>query len=381
VETLRCPKCLNRLVEGGVKRCPACGARLKTRGRSAPADDEMATRPRVLVERELQARIEAQTASGFRQRRRAAKTARRIAALPPSLFDAAGALMDTGNGSWTSTSAPNPVVIDLPVSAIHDVRPLRVESETVRVSEPEPLALVAPVIEIAPVKAVEPEPEPEREPEGEPAPFEAPSNRAHRRRAVRVEHRWRLRRANRPAADDEPGPAPEAAVTPLVDAAEVGEAASVVDQIVPEPVVIAEPEPEPVVAEPEPEPVVAGESEPEPEPRSLLAATLEAVVVATGEPEPEPFVAAVVEPAPEPEPVVAAAPKPELVEQREPAPAAPRGAVDWEPSTSLWARRVFDAGSKRQRAVTWPRPCEPPPQDHLARDYIDAEVAEPARTD
>src|SRR6185436_16644471 len=110
VETLRCPKCLNPLVDGGVKRCSACGARLKSRGRTSSADDEMASRPRVLVERELQARIEAQTASGFRQRRRAAKAARRIAALPPSLFDAAGALIDYGNGSWGAASTPNPVV-------------------------------------------------------------------------------------------------------------------------------------------------------------------------------------------------------------------------------------------------------------------------------
>ena len=114
----------------------------KGRGRSTVADDEIAARLRVLVERELQARIEAQTASGFRQRRRAAKTARRIAALPPSLFDAAGAAAaDTGAGSWSASSAPNPVVIDLPVSAIHDMKPLRVDSEVVHVREPEPLVV------------------------------------------------------------------------------------------------------------------------------------------------------------------------------------------------------------------------------------------------
>src|SRR6185295_3555396 len=87
VETLRCPTCLNRLSDGGVKHCPACGARVRTRrGSKVVTGDAVFNRPRTLVERELQARIEAQTASGFLQRRRAARTARRIASLPDSLF-------------------------------------------------------------------------------------------------------------------------------------------------------------------------------------------------------------------------------------------------------------------------------------------------------
>jgi hypothetical protein len=328
----------------------------------------MAVRPRVLVETELQARIEAQTASGFRQRRRAARTARRIAALPPSLFDAAGALIGSADGSWRSATASNSVVIDLPVSAIHDVKPVRVESEAVRTNEPEPLALVAPVIEIAPVESftAEPDPEPEPEPtaETEPAPVDPSPARAHRRRGIRIEHRWRLWGTTRPHADEPPAPAPEPEAEPLVAAAEVTPLAD-------ESVSLVEPEPEPI-----------GVAEPEPEPQSLLAETLEAIVVATGEPEPEPEPdpEPIIDAQPEPEPIVAAAPKPPPPERRKPAPPAPRGAVDWQPSTSLWARRVFHAGSKRQQAVTWPRPYEPPADD-LARDYIDAEVAESARAD
>ncbi len=188
METLRCPKCLTRSVDGGAKRCPACGARLKTRGRSEAADDEIAARPRALVESELQARIEAQTANGFRQRRRAAKTARRIAALPPSLFEAGAAI---ARESWNSEAAANPVVIDLPMSAFRDAKPAAwVESEAEPVSEPELLALVAPVVEITPAEGSASEPEPEGA--NESAATEAPPGRAHGRRTVRVEHRWRL---------------------------------------------------------------------------------------------------------------------------------------------------------------------------------------------
>src|SRR6478736_6093761 len=117
---LRCPTCLNLLVEGGIKRCPACNARIKIRRADAPPDSTMAARPRALVERELQARIEAQTAKRFRQRRRAAKTARRIAALPPTLFEA-DVITRTNAGAWSPTSSPPPIVIDLPISAIHEV--------------------------------------------------------------------------------------------------------------------------------------------------------------------------------------------------------------------------------------------------------------------
>jgi hypothetical protein len=249
------------------------------------------------------------------------------------------------------------------MSAFRDVKPAaRVEPEAVRVSEPEPLGLVAPVIEITPAdrSASEPEPEGTNEPEG----TEAPPGRAHGRRAVRVEHRWRLLRAIRPLADDPPAVAPfEPDAAPLVDEV-VPEPVVVIPDPEPEPVVIAEPEPvvvaepEPaVVAEPEPEPVVIAEPEPEP------------VVVIT-EPEGEAVVAT--------EPVVAAEPERARKSRWNPASIAPRDAADWQSSTSLWARRVFDAGSKPPPAVSWPRPHEPAVGNGVVRADTDPEVAEPA---
>jgi hypothetical protein len=75
----------------------------------------------------------------------------------------------------------------------------------------------------------------------------------------------------------------------------------------------------------------------------------------------------VAEPEPEPEPApVAAVP-------------APHGAADWQPSTSLWANRVFEPRKHPVELATWPRPRTTPPPDDVARDYIDAQIAEPAR--
>ena len=98
MEILRCTICLNLLLDPNVKRCPACHAKLRRRSkptvlaepnRSAGNDafaDDLFDRPLPLVRQELQARIEAKTASGYLQRRRAAKAARRIAALPSTVL-------------------------------------------------------------------------------------------------------------------------------------------------------------------------------------------------------------------------------------------------------------------------------------------------------
>src|SRR5439155_4641404 len=90
VDTLRCPVCFSMLNGAGTKRCPACRSRLRTRkGPIVLGEDTRITaRPRLLVERELEARIEAETATRFRERRRAAKVARRIAALPTTVSQA-----------------------------------------------------------------------------------------------------------------------------------------------------------------------------------------------------------------------------------------------------------------------------------------------------
>src|SRR5437868_11931674 len=89
VDMLRCPTCTSLLLEGDVKRCPTCGSKIRRRSRPTVLieTNALADRPLPLVERELRARIEAETAAGFRQRRRAAKTARRIAALPSTVLE------------------------------------------------------------------------------------------------------------------------------------------------------------------------------------------------------------------------------------------------------------------------------------------------------
>ncbi len=112
VETLHCPTCLCRLVDGGETRCPACRAPISKSARPLP-----------LLEQELQARIAAKTAAHFRERRRAAKTAKRIASLPPTLFETDLEPQPLR----TDTSAPEPprgkpLVVDIPASSVHAVR-------------------------------------------------------------------------------------------------------------------------------------------------------------------------------------------------------------------------------------------------------------------
>jgi len=221
---VRCPTCLNRLVDGELKRCPECGARVTTRRRQVIPDDLITQRPRALVERELQARIEAQTAERFVERRRAAKAARRIAALPPSLWEA-GAMIDD---PVTWNSAPS-IVIDLPTSAIHDLKPTK--APVVVPDDRDRIALVAPVIELA-ASAVD-----DREADA----LAASAPRRPGLFAATLE-RWRHRRLERDELNGE----------------EHEEDSEVVARSA---------EPEPVIApEPEPEPIVAREAEPEPLP-------------------------------------------------------------------------------------------------------------------
>src|SRR4051812_11140182 len=108
VEMLRCPTCLSLLFEADAKRCPACRSKLRKRSRPTVLVETtgLADRPLPLVERELQARIEAETAARFRQRRRAAKTARRIAALPATAL--AGDLVLIPEEPEAETPVPEP---------------------------------------------------------------------------------------------------------------------------------------------------------------------------------------------------------------------------------------------------------------------------------
>src|SRR5436853_7803870 len=106
VEMLRCPTCLSLIFDADSKRCPSCRSKLRKRSQPKVFVQErvIADRPLPLVERELQARIEAETAAKFRQRRRAAKVARRIASLPPTVFDGDAVLIQ----AEAEAAAPSP---------------------------------------------------------------------------------------------------------------------------------------------------------------------------------------------------------------------------------------------------------------------------------
>ena len=149
VETLHCPTCLSARPDGET-RCTSCDAR-----------------PLLLLERELQARIEAETAANFRQRRRAAKVARLIAALPSTVFEDGGAApaeveVETEVRSPEPTFAA-PIVLELPAAAVRDVRAVPVA----RPVPDQPAARPAEaVVEIAPsparVRRERPKPVPRR---------------------------------------------------------------------------------------------------------------------------------------------------------------------------------------------------------------------------
>ena len=207
----RCPTCLGLIFDADAKRCPSCRSKLRKRSRPTASvqDTRLADRPLPLVERELQARIEAETASKFRQRRRAAKVARRIASLPPTVFDGDAVTMQAdAEASVPYPLDGSPTVIDLPAEAVHDV------SSTAWVAEPaepiaEPVPEPEPVIEVV----VEPEPQPipepvvervvDPEPIPEPVIEAAPADPAEAQVAAALEagaDRWSARsRCNAPA--------------------------------------------------------------------------------------------------------------------------------------------------------------------------------------
>ena len=176
---------------------------------------------------------------------------------------------------------------------------------------------------------------------------------------------------------------------PPVAGAEVSERTAVDEaEIVPEFAVVAMPES--IVAEPEIEPV----PEPEPEPALMAVPEPEA------EPEPEPALMAVPEPEDEPEPEpVAVVPEPEDEREREPEPivVAPEARCRSGSGSRPRSRRVaWTCGSPRPRSgasrVRRRQPARAGRRlavalratraaDDTARDYIDAEVVEPSRTD
>jgi hypothetical protein len=169
------------LFEADAKRCPACHSKLRKRSRPTVLVETagLADRPLPLVERELQARIEAETAARFRQRRRAAKVARRIAALPATAL--AGDLVlipeeTEPEPPIAESHREPPTIIDLPDEAVHDVT--STADGAAVPAEP----VVEPVV-VEPVVA-----EPVVEPVVAAEPVEAPAVRARkpRRRATKA---------------------------------------------------------------------------------------------------------------------------------------------------------------------------------------------------
>jgi len=360
---MRCPTCLNQLSDGGVKHCPACGARVRTRRKWFPVSDDAAfTRPRVLVERELQARIEAQTAANFRQRRRAAKTARRIASLPSSLFGS-HVVVEPATGTW---SAMSPTVIDIPSTAIHETPragELRAASaadvEVVDVFEVIDVDEVVDVVEVidgdevvevvaagATVEAVEPvevvEPDAPAAslftPEPEVAEAEPPGHEGGR--ATLIGARWRAWKAGR-----------NGSANGSVNGN--GEHAEADDEV--ETDAVAD-QPYDWEAEQQDDSGRRGRTSwipdrwrtwrPMPEDADSGARAAPAAVA------PEP-------PAPPPRPR-----RRGRIEPRQVAPAAhaPKGAENWQPSESLWAKRVFNSRTQGVEVANWPR-SRPPKQD------------------
>jgi hypothetical protein len=265
VEILRCPTCLSLLFDPNVKRCPACHAKLRRRSEATVLaeadasrsndglsndefDRDLADRPLPLVQQELQARIEAKTARGFLQRRRAAKAARRIAALPSTVLAGDIVLGQAESEPPVSeTTAPDEPreIIDLPAEAVHDVSSVA-EADYVP-AEP----------------VVEPEPEPS-----------APARKPRRApKAARIEGVLEgLEEVVEPPAPPKrkPRSAEPVAVEAVVDAP-----VEVAEPEVPEPRV-----PEPVVSEPEvpePEVVVPEVIEPDPVPEPEVRAKPEIV--------------------------------------------------------------------------------------------------------
>jgi len=191
VETPQCPTCQSGMLAGSDALCLRCRV---TGSRNS--------RPLPLLERELQARIEAKTATRYRQRRRAAKAARRIAALPPTLFEP-NAGRSTGHERFTTTATQGSItIVDLPAAAVLNVRSTAVFAEPAELLiNAEPAAPAEPAIKVAPI-------EPESttvtaRPVREPAPI-AP----------------RVRRRRRPVADSAPMDPPAAIEDPPAPATE-----------------------------------------------------------------------------------------------------------------------------------------------------------------
>lgn len=339
---LRCPTCFSLLFDNNAKRCPSCRAKIRNRARPAVmVASGLQDRPLPLVEQELQARIEAETAARFMQRRRAAKAARRIAKLPPSVLASDIDLIpEKGDAPVVEASDPG-LTIDLPAESVHDAKS---RAEWAYVA-PEPIVDTAPGTDPVIDVVVVAEPLVDLRLDA-PEPVQAPEPITQSRKARRRKKPARIqgvladysRRAKLPVADT-PVVAEPAVAEPVVETLVVEHV-----EVVLEPAVAVIPEPE-VVLEPE---VAVAEIVLEP----VVVAEPEVVVVEPEVIEPEVVV---------PEVVEAAVVEPEV---REPEVIEPEmmPAANWSKSSSVWTNRVFNTESRfgPSETVAWPPQWKPP---------------------
>jgi hypothetical protein len=305
-------------------------------------------RPLSLLERELQARIEAKTAAHFRERRKAAKVAKRIASMPPTLFQAepAGAARHEPPPPRATNGASN--IVDIPAAAVHEVR----STNDVSRSVPQPAEAVAPrpvAVTSEPAEAVAPRPVAVK---SEPAEAVAP-------RPVAVA----------PIPEPKVEPVPQARIEPVAP----------VDAPVAEPVPAAPPAPpapkvwRPIrsverLAERVTERVAERVKPPWEEP--AVESVNDAPPPRVAERAPEPVVTRVVETVKEPpvkrvvERVVEAVKEPPangVVERvvRAPAPVTRIGSLG---TNQVWRDRVFNSGQRQAERAMWPRPRPEPVQ-------------------
>ncbi len=166
METLRCPTCLTLLLDGGEKRCPGCHSKLRSK-RSKPIilgeTSRITSRPTLLLEREMQARIDEEKRKERREQKKAARTA------PPRAEPSPGEAV-------TAQSAPDVDLSTESEPARSEPVPVATETEAPKAEAPELEAApaeFAPEADVEPVfaafvedeMAIEPEIEPLIEPE------------------------------------------------------------------------------------------------------------------------------------------------------------------------------------------------------------------------
>jgi hypothetical protein len=328
VETVLCPACMTGILDGRDASCPRCQTPVSRSSRPLP-----------LLERELAARIEAKTASGFRRRRRAAKVARRIAALPPTLFEPGlGAPID--HERVVGPKEP-PTIVDLPAEAVYRVR-----------SSSAPVGTTGGVIDLGPVERVAPAPVEDVPPAVDvtaPAPPPAPADAPATCRPPRARKR---RRPAPPAPVRAPGSRP----APVSEATAARE---------PKPATASKTEPE---AAPGQRPVKESKPAPAPNRRTERKPARDPGPVSKPaaadrnpgpdrKPKPKATAGSRQKPVSASKSTAVSKPKPVLdTESAEESPLATVTRIGTQGTNPVWRDRVFNSARRTQPTVTWPRP-------------------------